>query len=101
MLEADTFWMEGMRTTKPMQENHAVHTALLLGSTVCAVIALDTVQKLLSELGVPNVVNVEVDTLLNVTVPDDFVYDLVHDHTDGVRCDVVHDASLSGWPCQN
>ena len=37
--------------------------------------------------------NAEVDTLLDVAVPDDLVYD----HTDGVRCDVVHDAGPSGW----
>ena len=49
-LEADTLWMEGMRTTEPTQENHAVHTALLLCSGVCVVVALDTVQKLLSAL---------------------------------------------------
>ena len=36
----------------------------------------------------PEVLDPEVDPLLNVAVPDD----LVHDHTDGVGSDVVHDA---------
>ena len=57
-------------------------------------VALHPVQKLLSTLGVSDVLDAEVDTLLNVPVTNDFV----NDHTDGVWCHVVDDASSSAMP---
>ena len=73
------------------QPKHGVRTALFLGFGVCVVVALHSVQKLLSTLGVPDVLDAEVDTLLHVPVADD----LVDDDTDGVWCHVVDNAGSS------
>ena len=54
-------------------------------------VALHPVQKLLPALGVSDVLDAEVDTLLDVPVSDD----LVDDDTDGVWCHVVNDARSS------
>ena len=64
---------------------------------MCIVVALHPVQKLLPTLGVSDVLDAEVDTLLDVPVADD----LVDDDTDGVWCHVVNDASSSAVSDKN
>jgi hypothetical protein len=63
-------------------------TALLLRLDVRLVVPLHAVEELLPALGVPDVLDAEVDALLNVAVPDD----LVHNDTDGGGRHVVDDA---------
>ena len=55
------------------------------------VVALHTVEELLPALRVPDVLNPEVDTLLDVTVADD----LVNDDTDCAGGHVVDDTSAA------
>ena len=64
-------------------------TALRLRSGVQIVVALHTVEELLPALRVPDVLNPEVDTLLDVTVADN----LVDDDSDSAGGNVVDDAS--------
>jgi len=66
-------------------------TTLLVGSAVGGRVGDDTVQELLSALGVTDVLNTDVDALLNVARSDD----LVDDHADGGGGDVVDDTSTS------
>ena len=58
---------------------------------MCVVVALHPVQELLPTLGVSDVLDAEVDTLLDVPVTND----LVDDDTDSMWCHVVDDASSS------
>ena len=81
---------DGISIAGPTQ-NATLRTALFLGSDVCVVVALDPVQKLLSAFGMPDMLDTEVDTLLDVPVADD----LVHDDADGVWSHVVDDGSSS------
>ena len=53
------------------------------------VVPLDAVEELLPALRVPDVLNTDVHALLKVTVADN----LVDNHTNGVRSDVVYNAS--------
>ena len=66
-------------------------TALRLRSGVQIVVALHAVEELLPALRVPDVLNAEVDTLLDVTVADN----LVNDDTDCAGGHVVDDASAA------
>ena len=50
-------------------------------------VALDAVQELLSALRVPDVLNANIDTLLDITVTND----LVDDNADSVWGDIVDD----------
>lgn len=63
-------------------------TALLLRLDVRLMVPLHAVEELLPALGVPDVLDAEVDALLDVAVPDD----LVHDDTDGGGRHVVDNA---------
>ena len=58
---------------------------------MCVVVALHPIQKFLSALGVLDMLDAEVDTLLDVPVADD----LVDNDTDGVGRHVVDDTSSS------
>ena len=51
-------------------------------------VPLHPVQELLPTFRVPDVLHAQVDALLDISVPDDFVYD----DADGVRCNVVDNA---------
>jgi hypothetical protein len=53
-----------------------------------SMVRLHSVQELLTTCRVPNVLHTQADTLLDVSVSNDFV----HDDTNGMRCNVVHDA---------
>jgi len=63
-------------------------TALLLCLNMLSMIRLHSVQELLTTCRVPNVLHTQADTLLDVSVSNDVVYN----DTNGMRCNVVHDA---------
>jgi hypothetical protein len=63
-------------------------TALLLSLDMLSMIRLHSVQELLTTCGVPDVLHTQAHTFLDVSVPNDFVYD----DTNGTWCDVAHDA---------
>jgi hypothetical protein len=63
-------------------------TTLLFSSNVRFVIGLHAVKELLPALGVPDVLNADVDTLLDVPVANN----LVDDDTNGMRGNIVHNA---------
>ena len=66
----------------------------LLGLTLLSSVVLDTLDEGLTALGVTDVLNTDVDTLLEVTVSDW----LVDDYAEGGLCDVVDNAGLSVVP---
>ena len=66
-------------------------TALLPSLLVKLRVLLDTSKELLTALGMSDVLNTDVDTLLDVAVSDN----LVHDDTNGMGGDIVDDASSS------
>jgi hypothetical protein len=63
-------------------------TALLLRLDMFSMIRLHSVQELLTTRRVSNVLHTQAHTLLDVSVSNDFV----DDDTNGMWCDVVHDA---------
>ena len=63
-------------------------TAFFLCFDMLSMICLHPVQELLTARRVPNVFHTQAHTLLDVSVPNDFIYD----DTNGVWCDVVDDA---------
>jgi len=62
-----------------MQKLGTLLTALLLSNDMSIVVGLHSVQELLTALGVTNVLNTEVHSLLEVAVADN----LVNDNTNG------------------
>jgi len=62
--------------------------ALLLCLDMFGVVCLHSVQELLTTCRMSNMLHTQAHTLLNVSVSNDLVYD----NTNGVWCDVVHDA---------
>lgn len=68
-------------------------TAFLLCLDMLSMIRLHSVQKLLTTCGVPNMLHTQAHALLNVSVSNNFIYD----HTNGVWCDIVHDACTAVW----
>ena len=66
-------------------------TALLPSLLVKLRVLLDTSKELLTALGMSDVLNTDVDTLLDVAVSDN----LVHDDTNGMGGDIVDNASSS------
>ncbi len=77
-------WVSGYGGTK-------ILTALCLSLSMRVVVPLNTIQELLSALGMPDVLNSDVHPLLNVAVTND----LVNNDTDGIWCDIVDDTSSS------
>lgn len=64
-------------------------TTLLLRRCMRIVIPLHSIQELLSAFRMVDVLYTEVDTLFNVAIADDLVYD----HTDRRETDVVYNSS--------
>lgn len=79
------------KKTNRAKSSTGLLTAVRLGSNMCLVVGLYSIQKFLAAFRMTNMLNTKINTFLQVTVSDDFV----HDDTDSRWSDIVHDSSTS------